>query len=214
MHWFFSFSKHFFTLSFRHLTEVPTSTFSEILVKSTPENQKMKPVMFNTSKRNNWITDSSFMKVRGGFGRRLTASFKKTKTNQKKRMFSKATTFLTAFFIFLVMFTFQEDCSFSQLGFTIWLFVWKVLCILAKGMLFQIMSYKLMAEHGPVIGKKNFLPGKGCSFIWSLFIQTLHSDPLLGILRFVNLSISQNSSCERLLCFTNRKALEKYHICI
>lgn len=97
MHGFFSFSKHFFTLSFRHLTEVPTSTFSEILVKSTPENQKMKPVMFNTLKRNNWVTDSSFMKVRGGFGRRLTASFKKPKTNQKKKDVLKGNYFSYSF---------------------------------------------------------------------------------------------------------------------
>lgn len=41
---------------------------------------------------------------------------------------------------------------------------------MAKGMLFQIMSYKLTAEHGPVIGKQNFLPEK----MMQLYLGSLH----------------------------------------
>lgn len=133
-------------------------------------------------------------------------------------MISKATTFLTAFFIFLLMFMFQEDCSFFSTGIH-----HLIVCIKSPmnfGQSFAISNRVLQARSRArgieaLIGKKNFLPKKRREVLsCALFIQTLPSDLFLGILLFVVfISISQNS-CERFYHFTNKKkVLEKYHIC-
>ena len=63
-------------------------------------------------------------------------------------MISKATTLPIAFFIFLLMFMFQEDCSFFSTGIHHLIVCVKSPWILAKVLLFRIRSYKPTAEHG------------------------------------------------------------------
>lgn len=63
-------------------------------------------------------------------------------------MVSEATTLLIAFFIFLLVFMFQEDCSFFSTGIHHLIVCVKSPWILAKVLLFQIRFYKPTAEHG------------------------------------------------------------------
>ena len=75
MHWFSPSPNIFSHCHSGTWQKVPTSTFSEILIKQMIGNWKMKPLRFNTSKGNNWVTESHFMKAAGGFCRRHIASF-------------------------------------------------------------------------------------------------------------------------------------------
>ena len=136
-------------------------------------------------------------------------------------MISKATTLPIAFFIFLLMFMFQEDCSFFSTGIHHLIVCVKSPWILAKVLLFRIRSYKPTAEHGvfkhSLERKTSFLRKEGRFYLVSSlskhFIQIgFWGFPSLCFCFFfppLHRILVGNSIISQI-----KKVLEKYHICI